>query len=525
MKKQLLLFLTILPALLFAQQQVTFPEDFQTDALNGKEVTIANTLTLTNNYYVFQNSGSVTLSNGYLWTPTEKNLPGNEMFIQKNEENAKNQLILAKGDYNYMDDDGTCRIGQTITGLTGKAIYSSSSGKYTIIPTKQPVFTGNKRPTSLENQSEYNIKVASFNIENYNNYGEVQRTKVSVALKALDADIYALVEVIGNAALQDLCDQLNTTFSTNRYVCIKNTNSKTQMCAFIYNSEKIKPYKDLQFNTHAIWNNKVYLKERKVAQAFELKSNNERFIICLNHWKAKDTDEGDGQGGAVAQRKIQAEATLTFINEITNYFEDPDVLVVGDLNSYSKEDPIRILEKGGLVNMLQKYSPNNYSYAYNSNGSYTIGYLDHSLATSSLDAQICYAQPFHINADEPSALKINNGIPQKDNMYRCSDHNPIVTFINLEKGTTDIKNIPVSRPLIRIIGDPRNGFLTLVSSTDLSINCVEFVNINGQVVASYNSSDTGSHFSLPVRNLPSGFYLIRVYDTQNGCTTCKIVLP
>lgn len=525
MKRQLLLCLYLLPTLLFAQQEVRFPDDFQTNALNGKEVTITNTLTLTNNYYVFQNSGSVTLSNGYLWTPTEKNLPDKEMFIQKNEENAKNQLILAKGDYNYMDANGTCRIGQTITGLTGKAVYNNSSQKYTIIPTKQPIFAGNERPTIIEDQSEYNVKVASFNIENYNDYGDVQRTKVSAALKALDADIYALAEVKGNVALQDLCDQLNTAFSTSRYACVKNTNSKTQMCAFIYNSEKIETYKDIQLNTHAIWNGNIYLKERKVAQAFKLKSNNECFIICLNHWKAKDTDDGDGQGGAVAQRKIQAEATLTFIDEITTYFEDPDVLVVGDLNSYSKEDPIRILEEGGLTNMLQKYSPNDYSYAYNSNGSYTIGYLDHSLATNSLDAQISHAKPFHINADEPSALKINNGTPQKDNMYRCSDHNPIVTFINLGNGTTSIKDTPASHPAFRVTGDPRNGYLTLVSNTDLTLTRSEIVSISGQVIAEYNASSTGNTFTLPVKGLAGGFYLIRAYDAQGGCTICKVVLP
>ena len=49
MKRQLLLFIHLLPALLFAQQEVIFPDDFKTNALDGKEVAITNTLTLTNN--------------------------------------------------------------------------------------------------------------------------------------------------------------------------------------------------------------------------------------------------------------------------------------------------------------------------------------------------------------------------------------------------------------------------------------------------------------------------------------------
>ena len=50
MKRPLLLLLNLIPILLFAQQPVIFPDDFKTSALNGKEVTITNTLTLTNNY-------------------------------------------------------------------------------------------------------------------------------------------------------------------------------------------------------------------------------------------------------------------------------------------------------------------------------------------------------------------------------------------------------------------------------------------------------------------------------------------
>ena len=80
----------------------------------------------------------------------------------------------------------------------------------------------------------------------------------------------------------------------------------------------------------------------------------------------------------------EAEATLKFIEEITKTYNDPDVLVVGDLNAYTCEDPIRTLENGGLVNLLTTYAPNQYSYAYFSNGSYAVGYLDHSLATSTL---------------------------------------------------------------------------------------------------------------------------------------------
>ena len=118
------------------------------------------------------------------------------------------------------------------------------------------------------------------------------------------------------------------------------------------------------------------------------------------------------------------------------------------------------------------------------------------------------------------------GKPQEDNMYRCSDHNPIVTFIKLGT-TTGIENPSSSHPTIQLIGDPRNGYLTLVNNTDLAITRAEIVNISGQIIAAYDTNNAGNtkHFTLPVKSLACGFYLLRVYDTQSRYTTCKVVLP
>ena len=104
MKRPLLLLLNLIPILLFAQQPVIFPDDFKTSALNGKEVTITNTLTLTNNYsYTY---GTLTFSNGQLWTPTEKFEPGVDMFNQKNLENQKNQLTVKQGSFPIVGKPG-----------------------------------------------------------------------------------------------------------------------------------------------------------------------------------------------------------------------------------------------------------------------------------------------------------------------------------------------------------------------------------------------------------------------------------
>ena len=111
-------------------------------------------------------------------------------------------------------------------------------------------------------------------------------------------------------------------------------------------------------------------------------------------------------------------------------------------------------------------------------------------------------------------------------MYRCSDHSPIVTFLNLGNGSTGIETPTISRPAIRLTGDPRSGYLTLVSNTSLSR--AEIVNISGQIIATYdisNAENAENRFTLPVNSLVRGFYLIRVYDAQGRYTRYKAVLP
>jgi hypothetical protein len=150
------------------------------------------------------------------------------------------------------------------------------------------------------------------------------------------------------------------------------------------------------------------------------------------------------------------------------------------------------------------------------------------LATSTLEKQVTDARPFRINADEPQKMDVDQSGVQKDNMYRCSDHSPIVTFLNLGNGSTGIEPQTISRPAIRLTGDPRSGYLTLVTSANLTLARAEIVSVSGQVIASYNTLDsesTGNAFTLPIGNLARGFYLVRAYDHQGGCTTCKAVLP
>ena len=526
MKQRLLLLVALLPSFLLAQQRVIFPDNFDTN-LNGKEVTIINQLTVTDMQNL-SSKGTLTLAAERIQWSTEENAPGKEMYTQwKN--SLSGRLLSLKVDNTFF-----CRTGQQVTNLTGT--ISVSNGAYTLTPKTAPTFTGNERiPQPKEITSPYNLKIASFNLNYYisnsslwnSQYGAAnqaeftrQRTKILAALKAIDADIYALCEVgEGQTAVQDIVNGLNEAAGTEKYAYIDSGDSKESTYTknvFVYNADKIAPYKDFRSVGS-------YLKLRHVAQAFDLKENQERLIISLNHFKAKtsgsgsNADQYDGQGGSNAQRQSEARTIVNELNTLTGYYEDPDILILGDLNSYSKEDPIRILTDASLTNLLEQYSPRDYSYVYGG----ATGYLDHSIASVSMSKQVIDAFPWHINADEQSKFGYKNAANYSPDPYRCSDHDPIITALMLGKTSGNSQQEADLRDRVQIFGNPRNGYLTLKGE---NISKVEVLSISGQIAFTETASSSGSYFVLPTDGLTNGFYLIRVYNGEH-CTTLKVIIP
>ncbi|EOA50271.1 por secretion system C-terminal sorting domain-containing protein [Bacteroides salyersiae WAL 10018 = DSM 18765 = JCM 12988] len=336
----------------------------------------------------------------------------------------------------------------------------------------------------------------------------------------MNADIYALCEVgEGRTAVQDIVNGLNEAEGTDKYAYIDSGDSHESTYTknvFVYNTTKVTPYKE--FRTIG-----SYLKLRHVAQAFDLKENQERLIISLNHFKSKSSGNGsnadqyNGQGSSNIQRQSEARTLINELNALISYYEDPDILILGDLNAYSKEDPIRILTNASLTNLLEQFSPLDYSYVYNG----ATGYLDHSIASISMSKQVTDAFPWHINADEQSKFGYKYAADYSPDPYRCSDHDPIITTLMLGQTTGNGHQEVTAKNRIQIFGNPRDGYLTLKGE---NINKVEVLSVNGQIIVTNTVHPSESYFILPTDVLAEGFYLIRVYN-GGSYTTLKIIIP
>ena len=144
-------------------------------------------------------------------------------------------------------------------------------------------------------------------------------------------------------------------------------------------------------------------------QAFQVNATGARFIVDINHLKSKGSacdapDTLDGQGNCNAVRVNSVNQLLRWFATDPTGTGDPDILMLGDYNSYAKEDPITTLEAGGFTNLVYQFAgPDAYSYVFDGQW----GYLDQALGTASLTAQVTGVADYHIDADEPSVLDYN----------------------------------------------------------------------------------------------------------------------
>jgi predicted extracellular nuclease len=177
-----------------------------------------------------------------------------------------------------------------------------------------------------------------------------------------------------------------------------------------------------------------------VAQTFEF--NGETFTVINNHFKSKgcggasglDTDQGDGQSCYNATRVLQAERVLVMVDDLIAATGDPDVMVVGDLNSYLDEDPVLELESE-LVNLVREWDNDPYSYNFFAGFAAPWigrGLLDHALATPSMTDQVKRTEVWHINADEPRFLDWFDVSMVAPGPYRASDHDPVIVSLELK---------------------------------------------------------------------------------------------
>ena len=436
-------------------------------------------------------SGELLVSlNGRQFAPTQLHPPGDEAR-KVSEENIRNRIWLDDASLAQfpstiawlpvpLSNDAPYRLGTRLGEVHG--VLDERAGSYRIHVLQAPVAEQAPRPKTAPLLGGA-LKIASFNMLNWfngdgkkggfptprgaRNFDDAQRQrgKLIATILAIKPDIAGLMEVENDGdeklnALNEIVAELNRQSGLGYQIAPPpepKVGADAIRVALIYRARIVQLKGAAATLVEPPFEN---FNRVPLAQTFQHGKNGGVFTVVVNHFKSKgcgepdeaNADRGDGQGCYNSKRVEAARALLAWLKTDPTQSSDPDQLIVGDLNAYAKEDPIRLMKEEGFRYLGERASETpHFSFSYDG----LLGSLDHALATESLKKQVRSVEVWHINAEEYPGFAYDSDISEptpgatenpdvkkleaatrallyRRTPFRSSDHDPLIIGLTLE---------------------------------------------------------------------------------------------
>ncbi|MCG3735352.1 ExeM/NucH family extracellular endonuclease [Vibrio cincinnatiensis] len=487
-------------------------------------------------------------------------------------------------------------------------------------------FKGDHNPHGLNRGAESQVEF------------ELQKAKLVKALYGMNADVIGLMEVENNGfghygAIKELVEALNQEYTEERYskrTDARYVGNRYTFVAYDSNGDKLITSEDTigsdAITTGLIYRpSKVTLEEvdiipmpRQEAPAitdengnvltnskgeligsgrayqrdaltgtFLVHNTGKKLTISVNHLKSKgsacweDFQNRDSSNNPIDEdqqgncENFRVAGAVQLGKQLAKRYPDNDRIIMGDLNSYAKEDPMLVLTSNptnkvltaardtwignqpqfgsngdvithsfgytNAVHMMdeKKGRQPSWSYSYNDE----IGSLDHMLVSSGLKGRVVDAVDWHINSSETPLFdyaKTNAGTnpgkfhsTDKDysnpvvTAFRSSDHDPVLmnlAYKYAEQGSERIRfTIDSSRidiPFVINQAAQKGDKAYLVVTNGLKSND------NPQIPVVDIKADGAQTVSFNIANLPKGEYTVRMYlmreNTEQDAVAAKM---
>ncbi|WP_407353320.1 ExeM/NucH family extracellular endonuclease [Luteimonas sp. R10] len=438
------------------------PDDWE--RYEGMQVRIEAPLTINGQHDLARRGVLVTAFDGRLFTPTEVARPGPDAAAIA-ADNARRTLLLddARADQDparvwYLPDDAQApRAGSVVEDVAG--IVDERFGRYRLQLTAPVRLQAAPRPPPPRVGGD--VRIATLNLENlFNGDGrgggfptergarspaelEAQLARLVATIAALEPDIVALMELENDgygpdSSIAGLVAALNRNGGDWRFVDAgSGPGDDVIRVGLLHRGTRIRAVGAAATLKSGPFRHRS---RAPLAQAFVPVAGGADagpvFTVVANHFKSKgcseasgeDRDQGDGQGCWNALRRDSARRLLEWLDTDPTGSGSDLVAIVGDLNAYAMEDPVRVLHEAGWRDALEA-AARPYSYVYDGRA----GRLDHAWLSPALSARLAGAAEWHNNADEPANVgyRAGNDGSQGRGAWRSSDHDPLLVGLRL----------------------------------------------------------------------------------------------
>lgn len=512
------------PAITTVSISLPFADDTDLEYFEGMMVSVTNA-TVFDTATLWQ-YGEMGVSDTLKQQPTDLYAPLSDGYEQQVASNAANIIYIEDNTSSSYPDElsfftefsyaNPIRIGDTVAA-TGPLNYAFN--RYRINPVEEITLVGERE--AAPTLDEGNLKIATFNVLNYFN-GEddgsgattfdydanrgaesaeefaLQEARIVAAIGAMDADIVGLMEVENDGFASDsaiaslvvaineqLAEEKHYTFVATADESLVGTDAiavgiiyRDSVVSVVGDAAKIEMPAQLQADDSSFQQMRVSL-----LQSFIHDETDTDFTIVVNHFKSKgsgcyedsvDTTDIDSIQGSCNALRVSAAMVLG--DALTNDSLSERILILGDLNAYSAEDPLAVLtdydpatrgytissavrtylageelNNGDAVDVTTTYGYQNVAELHDSEGfSYwyydtaLTGSLDHVLASPSITNDILDATHWNINAIEAYQLQYDQALSYYSDAdgyaftdvgpYRSSDHDPFIVTISFSAG-------------------------------------------------------------------------------------------
>lgn len=276
-----------------------------------------------------------------------------------------------------------------------------------------------------------------------------QQTKIVAAINALDSSVIGLEEIENtkttqgadrDLAIKTLVEALNADAGFEKWAYVPSpadvpADEDVIRLAFIYQPAEVAPVGDSKIlvgNADFTGLAREPLAQEWQAVGASGQPEGETFVVSVNHFKSKgslsDKYPNDADTYAGNNNILRTHQADELQKWLAAEYPGKATLIIGDLNSYGKEDPILKLEENGYTNLADRFNITKKSYLYGG----VIGSLDHGLANEAALELTVGADIWNVNAMEPLAFeysRYNYNVSYESlfdtTAYRSSDHDPI----------------------------------------------------------------------------------------------------